>query len=180
MVPLCRRIHVTSFDSTSAVTNWRSSSDRWAIVTIAQRGLPSAVRSIAADVERRAVGPRRERRRGQQAVELAWRAPCGPSAGKNWSSSNTPSLRIGGCLHLADQRRQVERLALLPTRLDQVGQQDVLAARQRVGVDADQAEQARHVARRSRRATISTSLMSAGACSEPTMFSGTPAVEPGV
>ena len=46
VVPLWRRIHVTSFDSSNDVTNWRSSSDRCAVVTIAQRPRPSAPYSI--------------------------------------------------------------------------------------------------------------------------------------
>ena len=45
MTPLCRRIHVTSFARMSDVTNWRSSSERWAVVTIAQRPRPSGVYS---------------------------------------------------------------------------------------------------------------------------------------
>ena len=47
MEPLWRRIQVTSLLSTSAVTDWRSSSDRWAVEMIAQRGLPDGERSIA-------------------------------------------------------------------------------------------------------------------------------------
>ena len=41
----------------------------------------------------------------------------------------------------ADERRQVEAAPAGPRVVDEVGQQDVLAARQRVGVDADEAEQ---------------------------------------
>ena len=45
-MPDCRRIHVTSFVRISDVTNWRSSSLRCAVVTIAHRPLPSGVYSI--------------------------------------------------------------------------------------------------------------------------------------
>ena len=63
------------------------------------------------------------------------------SGGKNWSSSNTPSLRIGGLPTMPTERRQVERASLAPRVGDQVREQDVLAARQRIGGDADEAEQ---------------------------------------
>ena len=46
VVPLCARIHVTSFDRMSDVTNWRSVSERCAVVMMAQRGLPSGEYSI--------------------------------------------------------------------------------------------------------------------------------------
>ena len=55
-------------------------------------------------------------------------------------------------LDLGDQRRQVERLALLPGAGQDRREQDVLAALDRVGVDPDQAEDARRRWRRPRRA----------------------------
>ena len=64
------------------------------------------------------------------------------SGGKNWSSSKTPSLRSGGCWTMPTSVGRSSDCAGRPRVLDQVGEQDVLAARQRVGLDADQAEQA--------------------------------------
>ncbi len=99
----------------------------------------------AADVERRAVGPGRERGRGQQPVQLDGerRAVGGREELVELEHAQLAHRRL---LHLADQRAQVERLALRPGRLDEVAEQDVLARRERVGGDADQAEQAGHVA----------------------------------
>ena len=62
--------------------------------------------------------------------------------GKNWSSSNTPSLRIGGCCTMPTSVGRSRLRPAVHALMDQVGQQDVLAARQRIGVDADEAEQA--------------------------------------
>ena len=60
------------------------------------------------------------------------------------STSNTPELAHRRGLDLADQRREVEVAPCPPGVLDQVREQHVLPARERVGLDADQPEQARH------------------------------------
>ena len=113
------------------------------MVTIAQRGLPSAVRSI---VSMSSGAPLiHAPNDGEASRPLSRIANAVRSfGGKNASSSNTPSLRIGGVSAMPDQRGQVEAAALLPLVHDQVAEQDVLAARQRIGIDADEAEQTAH------------------------------------
>ena len=123
------------------VTNWRSWSLRWAVVTIAQRGLPSAVCSIDVDVERRPGHPRPERRRGEQAVE-PHRQRHAVLRREELVELEHAELADRRLLDHADERRQVEAAAGRPLVEDEVRQQDVLAARQRIGLDADQAEQA--------------------------------------
>ena len=123
------------------VTNWRSSSPRWAVVTIAARGLPVRSAQHRPDVQRRAAHPRGERRRGEQTVEP--HGERGAVLGREeLVELEHAELADRRGLHPADERRQVGAEALAPRVVDQVGQQDVLAARQRVGVDADEAEQA--------------------------------------
>ena len=136
---------MTSLLSTSAVTNWRSSSERCAVVTIAQRGLPSDVYSI--DPMSNGGPSAQAANDGEASSPLSLRASSmRASCGKNWSSSNTPSLRIGGLPTMPTSDRQVERASLAPGVGDQVREQDVLAARQRVGADADETEQPGDVA----------------------------------
>ena len=127
------------------MTNWRSSSERWAVVTIAHRGVRSAREQQRVDVERRALAPRGERRRGEQAVELEGQL-LAILRREELVELEHAQLLQRWLLDLADERRQVERLLVGPGVLDEVGQQDVLAARQRVGGDADEAEQAGHEA----------------------------------
>ena len=69
------------------------------------------------------------------------------SGGKNWSSSNTPSLRIGGLPTMPDERRQVERRAPRPTR-GAIRFDSRMCSRLVSGsaLDADQPEQPGHVA----------------------------------
>ncbi len=57
-------------------------------------------------------------------------------AGKKVSTSKTPSLRDGRVLDRHDQLGQVQIAALLPGMLEDVGEQDVLAAAHGVGVHA--------------------------------------------
>ena len=84
---------------------------------------------------------------GEASRPLSRRASFVRSAGgKNSSSSNTPSLRSGGACTWPTRPAQVEVLPVGPRLLHEVGEQDVLAARQRIGVDADQPEQAGHEA----------------------------------
>ncbi len=115
------------------------------MVTIAAAGLPSAVRSR---LPMSSGAPSAQAaNEGEASRPFSLMASVVRSAGgKNWSSSNTPSLRIGGCCTWPTSVPEVERLALRPRGLDEVAEQDVLARRERVGGDADQAEQARHVA----------------------------------
>ena len=92
------------------------------------------------DVERRAHRPRRERRRRQQPVELH-RQRHAVVGGEELVDVEHAQLADRRRRDHADERHQIQRAALAPGVVDQVRQQDVLAARQRVGGDADQAEQ---------------------------------------
>ena len=97
------------------------------------------------DVDGHALCPCRERRRRQQAVELhrQLHAVLGRIERVELEHTELAHRRVRD--H-PDERRQVEVLALLPALVDEVGEQDVLARRQRVGVDADEAEQTGHEA----------------------------------
>ena len=64
-------------------------------------------------------------------------------AGKNASTSSTPTRFTGGRLDLLDQAGEVEVPARRPGGPENGGDEDVLAALHRVGLDAHQAEQAR-------------------------------------
>ena len=103
------------------------------------------------------------------------------AGGKNWSISKTPSLRIGGAWISRDQRAEVEVASGAPGVLDQVGEQHVLAARERVGVDPDELQEARH-----RALDLVAKRLLLGLPGElrrrerADTLSGTPAVEPGV
>ena len=112
---------------------------------MAQRPLPLGRVQQRLHVQRLAGAPRGERRRRQQAVQLhrQRRAVGGWEELVELEHAELADRRL---LDHADERRQVERGARRPRVLDQVGEQDVLAARQRVGVDADEAEQPRGVA----------------------------------
>ena len=140
-MPLWCRIQVTSLASSSDVTNWRSSSERWAVVTIAHRGVRSAAKSI---VSMSSGMPSPTRRTPGEASR-----PLSLSA-RSWRSFRWEELielehaqlLERWPLDVADERRQVDRLLIGPRVLDEVGQQDVLPARQRVGGHPDEAEQA--------------------------------------
>ena len=95
------------------------------------------------DVDRRALVPRRERRRGQQPVELEGQlVPI--AGGEERVELEHPELAERRCLDLADERAEVERRAGLVRGLDDVRQQDVLAPAERIALDADQGQQPRH------------------------------------
>ena len=114
-------------------------------MTIAHRGLPSAAYSI--DWMSSGGPAAHAANDGEASNPLSFIASAiRSSGGKNWSSSNTPSLRIGGLPIMSDERREVERPPLAPRMCDQVRQQDVLAAGQRIGVDPHQPEQPGDVA----------------------------------
>ena len=131
-------------------------------------------------VERRALVPRRERGRGDEGVQLQRQlgAVLGREEGVDLEDAELAERRR---LHLADQRPEVEALPGAPGVLDQVREQHVLAARERVGCDADEPEQARHRALdlvpQRLRLGVPRELRRG---SEPITFSGTPADEPGV
>ena len=95
------------------------------------------------DVEWTAAHPRPERRRGQQAVQ-----PHGERVAvvrrEELVELEHAQLADGRLQRQAHQRGDVEPAAVLPLVDDQVGEQDVFAARQRVGIDAHQAQQAAH------------------------------------
>jgi hypothetical protein len=86
-----------------------------------------------------------------------------------------------GSLHLGDQRRQVQVRPCRPRVLDQVGEQDVLAAGERVGLrcptirPSKPADEALDLV-----ASVSASSAQSGARGASRQVDGTPAVDPGV
>ena len=169
---------MTSFDNTSVVTNCRSSSLRWAVVTIAHRGRPSGVRSIVSMssgtplIQAAKLG---EASRPFSRIANAVRS----FGGKNESSSNTPSLRIGG---VSAMPTSVGRSRLRPfdhsfmIRLD-----SRMCSRLDSGSASMPTRPSRPLTYPSISSpTVSWSDRSAGACSEPTMFTPTPPADPGV
>ena len=149
-VPGWRRIHVTSLRQ-------HEGDDELALLVgeVGQRhdgaGRSTARPQEGVDVERRRPGPT-PRRPGEARRPLSRSASLVRSAGgKNSSSSNTPSLRSGGGCTWPTRAARSRSWPCVPGVPDEVGQQDVLAAGQRVGLDADEAEQAGDVALRPRR-----------------------------
>ena len=122
--------------------NMRSASERCAIEKIATRGLPASLRRSAADVERVALQPELEAGRGEQVVERQreLEAVLLREEGVEVEHADLGERRL---LDLRDQRGEVERLALGPRRAEDAREQDVLAALDRVGVDAEERQQAR-------------------------------------
>ena len=111
------------------------------MVTIAQRGLPSAVRSIGVDVERRARSSTRRTTARRAGRSAASRTRCDRSAGR---TRRARTRRACGSAGVCAMPTSVGRSRLRPfdhSFMIRLRQQDVLAARQRVGVDADQAQQ---------------------------------------
>ena len=94
-----------------------------------------------ADVQRDAEHPRPERRRGEQPVEAHGERQAVLRREELVRLEHT-QLADRRVHHHADQRRQVQVAAGFPLVVDEVAEEDVLPAGQRVGVDADQAEQA--------------------------------------
>ena len=178
VVPLWRRIQVTSLDSTSVVTNWRSSSPRCDVVTIAARGRPSGVRSMAPMSSGTPLI--HAANDGEASRPLSRMANAVRSfGGKNWSRSNTPSLRIGGFITWPTS---VGRSRLRPLVHESWMR---LASRMCSRLDSGSASMPTRPRRPPTKPsisspTVSASLTSAGACSEPTMFSPTPPLDPGV
>ena len=97
------------------------------------------------EVEVITLAPGREGGGGEQAVELhgQLRAVSGREEVVDLEHAQLADLWRDD---LADQARQVEVPTLGPGVVDEVGQQDVLAAGERVGRDADQPEEAGHEA----------------------------------
>ena len=130
-------------------------SSRWAIETIASRGLPSGVYSSRSMSSGSPSHPSREARRREQIVERASRGSKRSLRGKErleiearrrWSN--------GGSWISMDQVGEVELAARRARRVEQDrGKQDVLAAAERIGFDAEQREQARRCRHRRARAT---------------------------
>ncbi len=94
-------------------------------------------------VERIALAPGREARRGDEGVERErqLRAVGQREELVDLEDAELPDRRR---LDLADERAEVEVSAGAPGVLDQVRKEDVLAARERVGLDPDEREEARH------------------------------------
>ena len=106
------------------------------------RGFPLGVAEHRGQVERLAGEPRLEAGRGEQVVQRARQleAVVGGVEGFQLERADPRDRRR---LDLVDEAGQVEVARLLPRRLQDLGDQDVLPAPQRVGVDAGEAEQAR-------------------------------------
>ncbi len=108
----------------------------------ATRGLPCRRVEQALDVERLALHPRAEPRRGQQVVERHRELePLGRREER--LEIHDADLLHGRCLNQLNQRGDVEVTSLPPRGVHDRREQDVLAALDRVGVDAQQSQQAR-------------------------------------
>ncbi len=179
-VPGCPRIHVTSFESRSVTTNWRSGSERWARYTIAHRGLPSGVRrSVAGSSDWPAPQAAND---GEATSAFSFIASSVRSAGaKKASISNTPSLRIGG---VTTWPMRAPRSRSWPARQAfSIRFESRTCSRLESGSAAIPTSPSRLVtvpSISSRRVSASVSHGSSGAFSEPTTLSGIPASEPGV
>ena len=96
------------------------------------------------DVERDPSTPRRKRRRGEQAVKFH-RELHAVGRREELIEFEHAEFADRWVADEADERGEVECSTFGPGVVDQVRQQDVLAARQRVGFHADQAQQAGYV-----------------------------------
>jgi hypothetical protein len=97
------------------------------------------------DVEMLTHRPRRKRRRCEQTVQPD-RQRGAVLRRVELIELEHPELTDRWLLHQADQRGEIQGATVAPRVIDEVGEQDVLPARQRIGSHADQTEQARHVA----------------------------------
>ena len=94
-------------------------------------------------VERLALAPGGEARRGDERVQQE-RELRSLGRREELVELEDAELAERGRLDLADQGSQVEIAPGAPGVLDEVREQDVLPARERVGLDADEREEARH------------------------------------
>ena len=93
------------------------------------------------DVERHTLGPRRERRGRQKTVEL--QRQLGPlSRREERIEVDDTELAHGWVLDERQQPSEVEVDTVAPRSVDQVGQQHVLTARERIGLDAHETQEA--------------------------------------
>ena len=138
--PICARIQATIWLSSSVTKNIRSASPGARSRRSPRAACPSAVAQHRPDLERLAFEPRREARRRQQVVQAIASAKRS-FAGKNDSRSTTPTFVNGGVwirgISAARSRSSPFCQASAEDRRDE----DVLAALERVGVDAEQRQQ---------------------------------------
>ena len=89
--------------------------------------------------QRLALHPGRETRRSEQVVELHGQREA-ILGGKHGFQVHHPDTLDRRRLDRADQARQVERAPCLPAVLQDIGDEDVFAAGQRIGIDTQQGE----------------------------------------
>ena len=138
-MPDCARIQASVWFRSSVTKNIRSASERCAIEKIAIARLARRRPQERADLERLALEPGREARRREQVVE-AHRERETLLRRVERLEVHDADLRDGGRLNPGDQGGEVEVLALLPRRCEDRRDEDVLAALQRIGVDAGERE----------------------------------------
>ena len=141
-MPACVRTQETSSLSRIVTKNIRSASLRCAIERMDSRGLPSSVWSKLGDVERLAFHPGGEARRGEQVVEL--HRQLGARLWPDRTFRGRPSRRARTAAFESAERGRPGR-GSCPSRheaVEQLREQDVLAAVDRIGLDAHQREQA--------------------------------------
>jgi hypothetical protein len=95
-----------------------------------------------ADVERLPFEPGVEARGGQEVVQLGREGEAVLGREERLEVEGA-DLREGRALDLPDQLREVEVAALAPSGLEDLREEDVLAAPERVGLDAEEPEEAR-------------------------------------
>ena len=94
-------------------------------------------------IERRSLAPGGERRRRGEPVQPQ-RELLPVLRGEERVELEDAELPQWGPLDVADQGAEIEIAACPPGVLDEIGEQHVLAARQRIGGDPDEPEEARH------------------------------------
>ncbi len=119
----------------------RSASERCAIEKMATRGLPASVLRSEPISSGSPSSHVAKRRRGQQVVQPHGQAEAVLGREEGFEVHD-PDAGDAGRLDPGDQARQIEVLSARPGGGQQRRDQDVLAALQRVGVDAQQRQQA--------------------------------------
>ena len=177
VVPDCARIQVINLASTSEVTNWRSSSERWAVVTMAQRGRPSGRYSsdaMSSGTPAPQAANDGDASRPLRRTAKVWRS----FAGKNWSSSSTPRRSIGGrCTWPISVGRSSDRLASHAWRMRFDSR---MCSRPASGSASTSTSPSRPVTKPSISSAIASPSSVVGASSDPTRLIAVPACEPGV